>query len=66
MTSNDKQLLLADLSARLPYGVKCKHKFSDYKEVLDGIKYENSFCYFIDCEPCLIEDIKPYLSFKYD
>lgn len=61
MKQEDKQLLLVDLCARLPYGVKCKHKFSDYKEILDGIKYENAFCYFINCEPCLIEDIKPYL-----
>ena len=47
-------------------GVKCKHKFSDYKEVLNGIKYERAFCYFIDCEPCLIEDIKPLISGEWE
>ena len=61
MTREEKDLVLQDLCGRLPYGVKCKHKLSDYKEVLDGIKHENAFCYFIDCEPCLVEDIKPYL-----
>ena len=29
MTEEDKQLLLKDLSARLPYGVKCKVNFDD-------------------------------------
>lgn len=29
MTQEDKQLLLKDLSARLPYGVKCKVNFDD-------------------------------------
>ena len=34
MTQEDKQLLLKDLSARLPYGVKCQ--FEDTVRVTDG------------------------------
>ena len=33
MTQEDKNLLLIDLCARLPYGVKCKDQYGDYINV---------------------------------
>ena len=47
MTQEQKDLLLKDLCARLPYGVKVhrlgNHKHSLYKlEVIDAVNYEMS------------------------
>lgn len=76
MTQEDKQLLLADLCARLPYGVKilcegwdsdCDCEFTTVEELI-GI--DNRFIYTIwrdekdkHCikEPLSITDYKPYL-----
>lgn len=33
MTQEDKKLLLKDLCARLPYGIKCKDQYGDYINV---------------------------------
>ena len=64
MTSNDKQLLLVDLSARLPYGVKMNHIADDkhQPETLIGIAKDmitlQSLCGYSTVD---IEDYKPYL-----
>ena len=66
MTQEQKDLLLKDLCARLPYRVKVKFEYviTSPAEII-GI---NKF--FIECEDVSadIEDVKPYLfpSFKYD
>ena len=63
MTQEDKELLLIDLCARLPYGVKCK-----YYDYCEGDYNEGTICGFerqeyiqIDGVCIHIEDIKPYL-----
>ena len=61
MTQEDKQLLLKDLSARLPYRVHLRTNSTDDMELLDIIRdtdYEDQFWIngYYD-----IEDIKPYL-----
>ena len=61
MTQEDKQLLLKDLSARLPYRVHLRTNSTDDMELLDIIRdtdYEDKFWIngYYD-----IEDIKPYL-----
>ena len=59
MTQEEKQLLLKDLCARLPYGVMVKE--------CDGVKENNNKLLDIDMfDECInydyiIEDIKPYL-----
>ena len=64
MTQEDKELLLKDLCARLPYGVKVKVKYYDDNWRLLAI-YTNGTTYairdigypietcFEDCKPCL-------------
>ena len=55
MTQEDKQLLLVDLSTRLPYGVKFNYggyDGCDYKVVIITSTFINDFP---------IEDCKPYL-----
>ena len=70
MTTEEKELLLKDLSARLPYGVKCKVS-DDFKEcrTICGIFPTTRFCVSVE-DNCgnlinnlktLIEDVKPYL-----
>ena len=57
MTQEDKQLLLKDLSGRLPYGVNCKMVDDEGEEIVDtltGIKIEVF-------DKGIITDIKPYL-----
>lgn len=74
MTQEQKDLLLKDLCARLPYGVKVhrlgNHKHSLYKlEVIDAVNYEicmTSQGPYIDNSPFMtkyaeIEEVKPYL-----
>lgn len=63
MTQEDKQLLLRDLSARLPYGVKVQ--VADYKTPveLSHINTKNGngrkpYCFVFAFEP---ERVKPYL-----
>lgn len=61
MTNEDKELLLKDMSARLPYGVKCSFDnkvFSiDYiSAIYDEIKLDSCDDYTL-----IISDVKPYL-----
>jgi hypothetical protein len=66
MTQEQKNLLLKDLCARLPYGVKCSYKNKNIYS-LTGIDLKKYIYIFIThndgsqiCEP-EIENIKPYL-----
>ena len=72
MTQKDKQLLLKDLSARLPYGVKVSYfldllrieKDNVTKELLGIIPSSENVMVGYDInnyEDSVIEDIKPYL-----
>lgn len=66
MTQEDKQLLLVDLCARLPYGVKCTTKSSwNGIYTIEGYKDNRVF---LDCpvydkgdDEWMIESIVPYL-----
>ena len=61
MTQEDKQLLLADLSARLPYGVICDC-LHDYHTKASAIDAEDSTVYYPYCDEWeSIEYCKPYL-----
>ena len=63
MTQEEKSLLLQDLCARLPYGVKVWH-FGTTRELLGIISSTENVMvgYDInDYEDSVIEDIKPYL-----
>lgn len=64
MTQEDKDLLLKDLCARLPYGVKVEYKCEKY-DVL-GIAHERlvlckPFMSYTLNEHPLVEEVKPYL-----
>ena len=63
MKQEDKELLLKDLCARLPYGVKCK-----YYDCCEGDYDEGTICGFerqeyiqIDGVCIYVEEVKPYL-----
>lgn len=63
MTQEQKDLLLKDLCARLPYGVKCK-----YYDCCEGDYDEGTICGFerqeyiqIDGVCIYVEEVKPYL-----
>ena len=66
MTQEEKELLLKDLSARLPYGVKFFRESWNYEldqelsviEVLEDIDKDG---YINNTKVYTIEDIKPYL-----
>jgi len=67
MTQEDKELLLKDLCARLPYGVKATTKSGCWPDVYNIEGYKNDRIY-LDC-PCydegddewLVESVVPYL-----
>ena len=71
MTQKEKELLLRDLSARLPYGVVCKGVTVDINVVKD--EYENreveglltnigyDYCTLGIMTECELNTIKPYL-----
>ena len=68
MTQEDKQLLLKDLCARLPYGVRYKHLAWDDEHGEDYIAAKiysiNSDGYVKNCyddETVYIDDVRPYL-----
>ena len=69
MTQEDKQLLLKDLSSRLPYGVKFLRESWNYEldqelsviEVLEDIDKDG---YINNTKVYTVEDIKPYLRPK--
>lgn len=56
MTQDEKELLLKDISARLPYGVKVKFKVNEV------IAREKKLIYNIDGEYSYITDGKSYLT----
>lgn len=61
MTEQDKKLLLVDLCARLPYGVKVQGN-EKYISEIDSIKKKYGIVYLINIDKSLlIEQIKPYL-----
>lgn len=62
MTQKDKDLLLKDLCARLPYGLKCE--INDNVEILDSICDDDGYYFnFIgdDKEGYTLDEVKPYL-----
>lgn len=61
MTQNEKNLLLKDLCARLPYGVKCIVKSDGYVGVISSIESQYGVVTFDDGRQEEICDIKPYL-----
>ena len=74
MTQEDKELLLLDLSARLPYGVYCQGITKEYNEdqdayidkeitntLLEVHHYKCSYGLVGLMNECNIETIKPYL-----
>lgn len=67
MTQEQKELLLKDLCARLPYGVKCQIDTGDadvYVDTLATITIDGCICFMetIDTEDALeYDNIKPYM-----
>ena len=61
MTQEEKDLLLRDLSARLPYGVKGIITFNDNKDIFTLIGNYNTNLCLSDNEACHVEDFAPYL-----
>jgi hypothetical protein len=72
MTQEDKELLLKDLCARLPYGVKCIEKtpIEDFQDKnlweIDRIRSDTNMFGMSNCYVCYgqyedIHNIKPYL-----
>ena len=59
MTQEDKELLLKDLCARLPYGVKIQ--VNDKTETVEGINILDSIVEFGTYMACDIDEVKPYL-----
>lgn len=59
MTQEDKELLLKDLSARLPYGVKIQ--VNDNIETVEGINILDNIVEFGTYMACDIDEVKPYL-----
>ena len=59
MTQENKELLLKDLCARLPYGVKMS--VNDRVEVLQGINTVDNIVEYSSFLASEIEDCKPYL-----
>ena len=61
MTQEDKELLLKDLCARLPYGVKGIISYNGDKDIFTVKGIFNNILFLSDTESCLVEDFKPYL-----
>ena len=64
MTQEEKQLLVKDLSARLPYGVKFATKYESHKNNIYELIAVNKHCETVETFGAIwwnIEDIKPYL-----
>lgn len=63
MTQENEELLLKDLCARLPYGVKCKY-YNVYENCYEEgtiLGFERKEYIVIDGECANIEEVKPYL-----
>ena len=61
MTQEDRELLLKDLCARLPYGVKCYEADVEYAFDIIGTTSNNKEFVFSDGYERNLEQIKPYL-----
>ena len=65
MKQEEKNLLLKDLCARLPYGVKVRCDFGLDGEITEISRTKNNlyYCKYLDCKEgyCYIESLKPYL-----
>jgi len=61
MTQQDKELLLKDLCARLPYGVIFKDEYDENLQKIHYIKGEEIYSITYSHLPYWIETIKPYL-----
>ena len=63
MTKEDKELLLKDLCARLPYGVKVQHQDENYLEEVQTVEHISRKYGEIETESVLgfVDDFKPYL-----
>ena len=63
MKQEDKLLLLKDLCARLPYGVKVQHQHQDYLDEIQTIEHITRKYGQIETESVLgfVDDFKPYL-----
>ena len=59
MTQEEKDLLLKDLCARLPYGVKIS--VNDKIETVQGINILDTVVEYDSCLSSDIEEVKPYL-----
>jgi hypothetical protein len=64
MKTQDKEILLKDLCARLPYGVKFATKYESHKNNIYELIAVNKHCETVETFGTIwwnIEDIKPYL-----
>lgn len=65
MKQEDKDLLLKELCARLPYGVKVRCDFGLDGEITEISRTKNNlyYCKYLECKEgyCYIESLKPYL-----
>lgn len=61
MIEQEKQLLLADLCARLPYGVKYKTYLGDAFTLKDITFSKTTTKYYIDDNAFSVDQIKPFL-----
>lgn len=59
MIQEDKNLLIKDLSARVPHGIKIK--VNDKIEILQGINSLDNVAEYYSFLSCDIEEVKPYL-----
>ena len=69
--TQDKELLLKDLCARLPYGVICQYdtivpivgKVKSYDKLRAVSKFDNKPCFQFDCNRDIFDfdNVKPYL-----
>ena len=69
MTNEERQLLLQDLCARLPYGVKVRRQDSDEPQTLDTIYTDSGIrcqCDDDDEDYVPFENVKPYLRSRED
>ena len=61
MAQEDKELLIKDLCARLPYGVKCYNRETETIFILSDVSDTDSDLPTFDYGFADIDDIKPYL-----
>ena len=63
MKQEDKELLLKDLCARLPYGVKVQHQDENYLEEVQTVEHISRQYGEIETNSVLgfVDDFKPYL-----